>query len=73
MAQDLGMGQRPLYDILIFYRAFPIVHARAKLTWTHYRAPSTIPDATARRVYLQAAEKTQHDEGAGRGHVAYFP
>ncbi|OGG49509.1 MAG: hypothetical protein A3F84_08585 [Candidatus Handelsmanbacteria bacterium RIFCSPLOWO2_12_FULL_64_10] len=31
LAQDVGMSQRLLYQMLELYRAFPILHARAKL------------------------------------------
>lgn len=38
LAKDLNIGRRLLFEIVQFYRAYPIVHTlRAQLNWTHYR------------------------------------
>ena len=55
LTQDLGMGKRLLYHMINFYRAFPIVHARAQLTWSHYRKLSEVPNKTVRSSYEQVA------------------
>ena len=33
-----GVSERILYGSLRIHRTFPILHARAELTWAHYRA-----------------------------------
>lgn len=57
LAQDLEMSQRLLYQIVDFYRAFPILQTSAKLGWSHYQILSTIPKPAMRRAYLQTAEE----------------
>jgi hypothetical protein len=37
LALDLDMADRLLYQMVNFYRAFPIVQAPAQLTWTHHQ------------------------------------
>ncbi|HCQ05013.1 MAG TPA: hypothetical protein DIT99_32055 [Candidatus Latescibacteria bacterium] len=37
LALDLDMADRLLYQMINFYRTFPIVQAPAQLTWTHYQ------------------------------------
>ena len=49
---DLGIGRRLLYEIVKFYRVYPIVHAvRAQLSWTHYRGLIEIENEEARTFY----------------------
>jgi len=55
LAQDVGMSQRLLYQMLELYRAFPILHARAKLTWTHYRTLLSVQPRAGREFYEQEA------------------
>ncbi len=44
LAQDLSMGKRLLYQMINFYRAFPIVQAPAKFTSTHYQKLYEVPN-----------------------------
>ena len=39
LADEVGMSQTLLYQTLAFFRLAPILHARVKLSWTHYPAP----------------------------------
>ena len=37
LAVDLGFTRRLMFEIVQFYKTYPIVHAlRAQLSWTHY-------------------------------------
>jgi endonuclease YncB( thermonuclease family) len=55
LAADVGLSERLLYDALRLYRAFGILHARAELGWTHYRALLKLPTDEARRGFRKAA------------------
>lgn len=52
LARDLGFKRRILFEIVQFYRIYPIVHAlRAQLSWTHYNALIRISDKGKRLFY----------------------
>ena len=52
LARDLGMARRLLYEIVQFYRAYPIVHTlRAELSWSQYGVLMRIEDARERAFY----------------------
>jgi hypothetical protein len=49
IAKELRIGERSLYASVQFYETYPkILHARAKLTWSHYRILMTIQDVQKR-------------------------
>ena len=49
IAKELGIGERSLYASVQFYEAYPqILHAHAKLTWSHYKILITIRDVQKR-------------------------
>lgn len=52
LAKDLEFSRRLMFEIVQFYRTYPIVHAvRAQLSWTHYRFLSTIQNPEERNFY----------------------
>ena len=52
LARDLGYSRRLMYDIVRFYKTYPIVHAlHAQLSWTHYRQCIAIEDKDERDFY----------------------
>ncbi len=52
LAKDLGFKRRLIFEIVQFYRVYPIVHAlRAQLTWTHYNILVRIADKKKRSFY----------------------
>lgn len=54
LAIDLGFSRRLMFQIVEFYRCYPIVHAlRAQLSWTHYRLLMQIKDRLERGFYEQ--------------------
>ena len=57
LAADLELSESLLYQLLEFYRAFPILHTCVKLTWSHYRTLLPLPTLAERRVCLRAAEE----------------
>jgi len=57
LSQDLKIDDRLLYYSLRFARSFPILHARAKLTWTHYRELAAIPDEKERLRFTKEAAR----------------
>ena len=58
LAEDVKINQRVLYEMLEFHRAFPILSARTKLTWTHYRTLLSVPEKAERRFYAQEAARS---------------
>lgn len=58
LARDLAVSKRVLYQCTQFARAFPNLHARAQLTWAHYRVLSEVPDPAERKAL--AAEAAAH-------------
>ena len=58
LAQAVGISERILYESLQFYRSFPILRARAELTWSHYRTLMKVPSDNKR--YLFAKEADRH-------------
>lgn len=48
LAHGLDVGDELLYRMLRFYEAFPISSGRRKLTWTHYRTLTRLPDKKKR-------------------------
>jgi len=57
LSHDLGINQRYLYYSLNFSRTYPILPARAKLTWRHYRGLLLIKDEAKRLALTKEAEK----------------
>ena len=52
LARDLNFSRRLMFDIVQFYRTYPIVHAlHAQLSWTHYRLLSSIKNDEERQFY----------------------
>jgi len=52
LARDLGMAQRLMYEIVQFYRSYPLVHTlRAELSWSQYGVLMRVGDARARAFY----------------------
>ncbi|MFH1897791.1 MAG: PDDEXK nuclease domain-containing protein [Candidatus Desantisbacteria bacterium] len=57
---DLKMQKSTLYDMLQFYKAYPILHAvRGELSWTHYRILMRVSNANEREFYgIQTIQDT---------------
>lgn len=56
LALDLGFSKRLLYEIVLFYRAYPIVHTlHAQLSWNHYRLLLRLKDKEEKEFYQQQA------------------
>ena len=52
LARDLEYSRRLMYEIVRFYKTYPIVHAlHAQLSWTHYRQLIAIEDKEERNFY----------------------
>jgi len=52
LSVDLGFARRLVFEIVQFYKTYPIVHAlRAQLSWTHYRALLRIKNENGREFY----------------------
>lgn len=52
LARDLGYSRRLMYEIVRFYKTYPIVHAlHAQLSWTHYRQLIALEDKEERDFY----------------------
>jgi len=52
LAADLGMARRLLFEIVQFYRAYPLVHTlRAELSWSQYAVLMRVADARTRTFY----------------------
>ena len=57
LAVAVGLSERLLYDMAEMRQKIKILHARAKLTWTHYRKLLPVRDPRARQYYLKAASE----------------
>ncbi len=56
LAQDLEIRRRDLYNIVRFYRLYPIVSSvSTQLSWTHYRYLITLDDDQERAFYQNQA------------------
>ncbi|MBI4706731.1 MAG: DUF1016 family protein [Candidatus Omnitrophica bacterium] len=57
---DLNMQKSTLYDMLQFYKTYPILHAvRGELSWTHYRILMRVANAEEREFYeIQTIQNT---------------
>ena len=52
LAKDLGFAKRLMFEILQFYKVYPIVHAlSAQLSWTHYNLLIRISNKEERQFY----------------------
>ena len=52
LARDLEFSRRLMFEIIDFYRTYPIVHTlRAQLSWTHYRWLMQIKNNEERQFY----------------------
>ncbi|NMC35206.1 MAG: DUF1016 domain-containing protein [Veillonellaceae bacterium] len=52
LAHDLGISKRLLFEIVAFYKTYPIVHSlRAQLSWTHYGVLITLTNPEERQFY----------------------
>ncbi len=49
LAQDLSINERTIYYSVEFYQKYPILNARSKLDWTHFRSLLAIEDDSQRR------------------------
>ena len=59
LADDLGMHERRLYEMLTFHQAFPILRrcSEFNLNWSHYVRLLKLPSPETRNFYIaQAAE-----------------
>lgn len=63
LARDMNGSVTRLYQCAQFYRCFPILHDRVKLTWSHYRALCQVEDETQRRQLLKETEKRNWNSG----------
>ena len=57
VANSVGISERVLYESLQFYRSFPILRARAELTWSHYRTLMKIPSDKKRYLFEKEADR----------------
>ena len=57
LAKAVGISERILYESLRFHRSFPILHARSKLTWTHYRRLIKLPSDDERYLFAQKSDR----------------
>ena len=55
LSQDLDIGERLLYQMLKFYRAYPTLTVKQILPWSHYRVLSTINQEPQRKLLEQKA------------------
>ena len=55
LSKNLKIDQTTLYQSVRFYETYPILSARVKLDWTHYRSLLAIPDQTARNRLFRKA------------------
>lgn len=83
LAKDLNISRSNLFNIVQFYKTYPIVHTlRGQLAWSHYRILITLKDEKARKFYedltitnqlssrkLQEAVKTNEYEKYKRGEL----
>src|SRR3989344_1846867 len=52
LANDLGFAKRLMFEIIQFYKVYPIVHAlSAQLSWTHYNLLIRISNKEERQFY----------------------
>jgi hypothetical protein len=51
LAEEVGMSQTLLYQTVVFYRLEPILHARVKLGWSHYRILLQAPSFEAQKYF----------------------
>ena len=57
LAKAVGISERILFESLRFHRTFPILHARAELTWNHYRMLMKIPEEADRYLFAKEADR----------------
>ena len=55
LAGDLEMRRQRLYEMLNFYRIFPIVHPSGQLSFAHYVRLLSLKEEDARNFYLERA------------------
>lgn len=55
LSQDLGLGERLLYQMLKFYRAYPRLTAKQILPWSHYKVLSAIKQEPQRKLLEEKA------------------
>ncbi len=54
LAKDLGFSKRLVYEIVLFYRVYSIVHTLyAQLSWNHYRSLIRVESKAEREFYEQ--------------------
>jgi len=52
LARDIGFSRRSMYEIVQFYKAYPIVHTlSAQLSWSHYTIFMKIKEKQKRKFY----------------------
>ena len=57
LSNSVGISERVLYESLQFYRSFPILHSRSKLTWKHYRRLIKLPPDDERYLYVKEPDR----------------
>ena len=57
LARDLEVNQQRLYEMLKFYRLFPMDRTSGKLGWSHYLALTALPTEGERNRYGAEAER----------------
>lgn len=54
LGRDLGFSRRTMYEIVRFYRSYPIVHTLyAQLSWNHYKELMRLENKEEREFYQQ--------------------
>ena len=48
LGEDIGIPERRLYEMLKFYRCFPILRPAAELGWAHYTVVLSLPEKAER-------------------------
>lgn len=61
LAKDLHIHARTLSRAVKFYRAFPILTARSKLSWAHFRELAYVEDKRKRQLFVERAIKKEWD------------
>ena len=57
LAKGVEISERILYESLRFHRSFPILNARSKLTWNHYRKLIKLPSDNKRYLFAKEADR----------------
>lgn len=55
LSKSLDISEPTLHQSIKFYEEYPILNARSKLPWTHYRTLLSLPDPSDRRTLVRKA------------------